>query len=349
MGRRKRRRVPSEEDEYSDESEWDNKRSRTESRKFHYITTKAKSEELGEEIKKESVIGVDIKGVKLGRRGKITYVAIAWPGSIACMDIEQLGGIPPWMKDILQNIKVTKVMHDCRGDTENLYCQYKIKLSGVFDTTVANLIDKKLTSKGLWRFDNLVEIVKTETRPRNQLPTYMFGKERVDVLRYKTRMKPIWESRGRPTVWGRTPLSKFEQKYSTLNCLLTIVLYDHYMSKFSGHKKKPLILQRIEEVSTYFASAYERRVERTHHIPKSIKKMIKKPWKWVTKKNKRKRDLDEQPELVVSSSDEPIVMAQKRKKAKPNAAVSYERTKIKLKDMTHKIFPSLKDKDIGLD
>jgi len=345
MGRRKRKRVPSEEDEYSND-EWDSKRSRVESRKFIYITTEAQSEELGEEIKTETVIGVDLKGVKLGRGGTITYLAIAWPGSIACMDIEQLGGIPPWTRKILQDTKVTKVMHDCRGDTENLYCEYNIKLCGVFDTTVANLVNKKLESKGYYRFDNLVEIVRVETRPRNQLPTYMFGKELVDVMRYKSRMKPIWESRGRETVWGRTPLSKFEQKYSTLNCLLTIVLYDHYIKKFRYDKKESLILKRIEEISTYFAEAYRRRVERTHHLPKPIKKMIKKPWRFANKK-RRKIVVGAQP--FVSSSDEPIIMPQKAKKSKLNAPRSYEKTKNKLKDMTHEIFPSLKDKDIGLD
>lgn len=346
MGRRKRKRVHSEEDEYSDQSEWDSKRSRPESRKFHYITTEAQSEELGEEIKKETIIGVDLKGVKLGRRGQITYLAIAWPGSIACMDIEQLSGIPSWTKDILENIKVTKVMHDCRGDTENLYYQYDIKLCGVFDTTVANLVNKKIDGKKYNRFDNLVEIVRMETRPRNQLPSYMFGKERVDVMRYKSRMKPIWESRGRETVWGRTPLSKFEQKYSTLNCLLTIVLYNHYIKKFRCHNKKSLILQRVEDISAYFASAYLRRVERTHHIPKSIKKMIKKPWRF--QNNKRKK-IVVKPQELVSSSDEPIIMPQKRKKSELNAALLYEKTKDKLKDMTHEIFPSLQDKDIGLD
>jgi len=133
MGRKgKRKRVANVDEESSDESEWDNKRSRAESRKFHYITTEAHSKRISEEINVENVIGVDIKGVKLGRKGRITYVAIAWPGSIACMDIEKLGGIPPWMKTILENGSVTKVMHDCRGDTENLYCQFNIKLKGVF-------------------------------------------------------------------------------------------------------------------------------------------------------------------------------------------------------------------------
>jgi len=346
MGRRKRKRVPSEEDEYSNESEWDSKRLRAESRMFRYITTEAQSEEVGEEIKTETVVGVDLKGVRLGRRGTITYLAIAWPGNIACMDIEQLGGIPPWTKGILEDIKVTKVMHDCRGDTENLYCEYNIKLCGVFDTTVANLINKKLEGKGYYRFDNLVEIVRTETRPRNQLPTYMFGKERVDVMRYKSRMKPIWESRGRETVWGRTPLSKFEQKYSTLNCLLTMVMHDHYIKKFRCHKKESLILQRVEEISTYFSQAYRRRVERTHNIPKAIKKMIKQPWKFANKKRKK---IVVEPQAPLSSSDEPIIMPKKAKKSKLNVALSYEKTKNKLKDMTHKIFPSLKDKDIGLD
>jgi len=355
MGRRKRKRVASEEDESSDESEWHNiKFSRPESRKFHYITAEAQSEKLAEEIKDENVVGVDLKGVKLGRCGRITYLAIAWPGSIACMDIEQLGGIPPWTKAILENNEVTKVMHDCRGDTENLYYQYKIKLRGVFDTTVANLVDKKLKRRRLNRFDNLVEIVRMQTRPHKRLPNYMFGTARVDVDRYKSRMKPIWESKGRDAVWGRTPLSKFEQKYATINCLLTIVLYDHYIEKWSDNPKKASILQRVNEVSIYFAKAYLRRVERTNNVPKKIRKMIRKPIKHTTKKAKRLGN--EPPELVSSSNDEPIRMPKTGKKLKLCAAPSSENQKernktemMTLKEMTLKLFPSLKDKDIGLD
>jgi len=350
MGRRKRKRVASEEDESSEESEWDNiKRLRPESRKFHYITTEAQSEKLAEDIKAEIVVGVDLKGVKLGRRGRITYLAIAWPGSIACMDIEQLGGIPPWTKSILENKEVTKVMHDCRGDTENLYYQFNIKLKGVFDTTVAHLVDKKLQRRRLNRFDNLVEIVRMQTRPHKQLPTYMFGSERVDVVRYKSRMQPIWNSKGRDAVWGRTPLSKFEQKYATLNCLLAMVLYNHFIKKWSHNPKKASILRRINEVSIYFAEAYLRRLERTNHVPTRIRKMVKRPL-WLTTK-RAKKVVDEPPELVVSSSDEPIKMLKTRKKLKLDAASSLKNQKAvdKLKEMTLKLFPSLEDKDIGLD
>lgn len=350
MGRkskRKRKRKASSDDQSSDDSQWNNKRARSESRKFHYITTEDKSLSVAEEIMEEKVVGVDLKGVELGRRGRITYVAIAWPGNIACLDIKLLDGIPPWTKAILETQSITKVMHDCRGDTENLYCQYGIKLQGVFDTTVANLVDRRLRRKGSARFNNLVEIVRMETKPHKQLPIYMFGSEVVNVSRFKKRMSSVWKSTGRESVWGKSPLSKFEQKYATLNCLLTIVLHDHYIKKWSDDERWDFISERIEDVSSYFARAYNRRVKRTHHVPRLVKRMIKKPM-WRAKK--RKRESSTPPELD-SSSDEPIRMPKRMKKMTENLVTPSVDKKMrkKVKQMTLKIFPSMVEQDLDLD
>lgn len=348
MGRkRKRKRKASSDDQSSNDSQWDNKRARAESRKFYYINTEDKSLRVAEEIMEEKVVGVDLKGVDLGLRGRITYLAIAWPGNIACLDIKMLDGIPSWTKAILETQSITKVMHDCRGDTENLYSQYGIKLEGVFDTTVANLVDRRLSRKSSARFDNLVEIVRMQTKPHKQLPTYMFGSEVVNVGRFKSRMSSIWKSKGRESVWGRSPLSKFERKYATLNCLLTILLHDHYIKKWSKNPRWCNISERIQEISSYFALAYNRRVQRTNRVPRLVKKMIKQPI-WMPKKRKRQTST---PLELDSSSDEPIRMPKRMKKMTVNLVHPSvdKKTRKKVKQMTLKIFPSMVEQDLDLD
>ena len=44
------------------------------------------------------------------------------------------------LKAILEDVVVTKVIHDCRQDSAALYYQFGIKLQNVFDTQVRGLV-----------------------------------------------------------------------------------------------------------------------------------------------------------------------------------------------------------------
>lgn len=58
------------------------------------------------------------------------------------------GAFLPQLKSILEDVNVTKVMHDCRQDSAALFYQFGIKLQNVLDTQVSGLvciIDVQLT------------------------------------------------------------------------------------------------------------------------------------------------------------------------------------------------------------
>jgi len=229
------------------------KPTRVKLKRFHYITTKPQSRELAKWIKGYNVVSVDLKGIDVSYKGRITYVIIGWHYYIACLDIIKLGHVPPWVKKVIECQDVTKVCHDCRADSENLFHEYGIQLRNVFDTTVANLLERRLSQNPTVRFCQLGDIVKKKMK---RLPTFLFYSDRVDVTDFKAKMKTIWSSLGRESVWGRSPLSDFEQKYATLNCLLALELYNLYIREWNGQEK---YLSLIKEVTMhYFVNAYRR-------------------------------------------------------------------------------------------
>jgi len=217
---------------------------------------------------------LDLKGLQLGREGRITYIVIGWENTVACIDLASLGSFPSWIRVALENSEVTKVLHDCRADSDNLYHEYGIKLNTVIDTTVANLVDRKWRKRHPSTFLSVEKIVKEMCRPRGKLPTYFFDNFRLDVKEFKDLMRPVWSSQGRESVWGRSPINSFEQKYAALNCLLTLTLYNFYVSKWSRKWPGQQLLARTKEVSEYFVRAYEREPSRSGTIPEEVRSIL---------------------------------------------------------------------------
>ncbi|XP_072181588.1 uncharacterized protein [Diadema setosum] len=96
---------------------------------------------LEEATSNEVVVGVDCEGVNLGRSGSITLLQLAtMDGHVYIFDIQKNPNLlkSGQLKQLLEDPKIIKVIHDCRNDSAALRrIQYNIKLAGVFDTSVA--------------------------------------------------------------------------------------------------------------------------------------------------------------------------------------------------------------------
>lgn len=101
------------------------------------------------------IIAFDSEGVDLGRMGTISIVQLGTPAS-ECFIVDVLGkGIDDalirWLRTILQDPEVKKVVHDCRMDSDALLHHLKIQLTNVHDTSawhekVAGLENKPLNT-----------------------------------------------------------------------------------------------------------------------------------------------------------------------------------------------------------
>ncbi|KAF7830493.1 exosome component 10 isoform X2 [Senna tora] len=84
---------------------------------------------------KQLVIGFDCEGVDLCRTGALCVMQLAFPDAIYLVDAIEGGQmLMKACKPALESTYITKVIHDCKRDSEALYFQFGIKLNNVVDT-----------------------------------------------------------------------------------------------------------------------------------------------------------------------------------------------------------------------
>jgi exonuclease 3'-5' domain-containing protein 1 len=93
-------------------------------------------------IAQHSTIAIDCEGCNLSRTGRLCLVQVSLPPPKTCvylfdlvsMDSDTLEALKQSLGTILEDRNVTKVIHDCRQDSDALFHQLGIRLDGVFDT-----------------------------------------------------------------------------------------------------------------------------------------------------------------------------------------------------------------------
>ncbi|XP_072342936.1 piRNA biogenesis protein EXD1 isoform X3 [Scyliorhinus torazame] len=102
-------------------------------------------------IKQQSVIGVAVEGIDICRFGKLCLIQIATNDQIYLFDIFLLGPVAfkNGLKMILEDSDILKVIHDCRLVSDCLYHQYRVGLTNIFDTQVADVLQFSLEAGGL--------------------------------------------------------------------------------------------------------------------------------------------------------------------------------------------------------
>ncbi|XP_071903143.1 uncharacterized protein [Coffea arabica] len=114
---------------------------------IHIVTHESRlpTEFLHPSPKSQLVIGFDCEGVDLCRHGTLCMMQLAFPDAIYLVDAIQGGRkLMDACKPALESPYITKVIHDCKRDSEVLYFQFDIKLHNVVDTQLAySLIEEQ--------------------------------------------------------------------------------------------------------------------------------------------------------------------------------------------------------------
>jgi len=96
------------------------------------------AQELQEAFSGVDVVALDAEGVDLGRQGIISIVQLAVPERCFLFDVLRKGKDDPaivWLKAMLEGDEVSKVIHDCRMDSDALWHHLGIELAHVHDTS----------------------------------------------------------------------------------------------------------------------------------------------------------------------------------------------------------------------
>ncbi|KAA8525189.1 hypothetical protein F0562_006947 [Nyssa sinensis] len=167
------------------------------------------------------VIGFDCEGVDLCRHGTLCIMQLAFPDAIYLVDAIQGGEmLMKACKPALESSYITKVIHDCKRDSEALYFQFGIKLHNVVDTQIAySLIEEQ---GGRTRLpDDYISFVGLLADPRYCGISYL-EKEEVRVL-----------LRQDPKFWTYRPLSELMVRAAADDVRFLLYIYHKMTEKLN--------------------------------------------------------------------------------------------------------------------
>ncbi|XXG48271.1 hypothetical protein AAC387_Pa02g2769 [Persea americana] len=179
------------------------------------------AEFLQPSVEKQLIIGFDCEGVDLCRHGTLCIMQLAFPDAVYLVDVVQGGDIlMQACKPALESSYITKVIHDCKRDSEALYFQYGIKLHNVVDTQIAySLIEEQ---EGKRRSpDDYISFVGLLADARYCGISYL-EKEEVRIL-----------LRQDPSFWTYRPLSDLMIRAATDDVRFLLYIYHKMMEKLN--------------------------------------------------------------------------------------------------------------------
>ncbi|CAL5373877.1 unnamed protein product [Camellia sinensis] len=170
---------------------------------------------------RQLVIGFDCEGVDLCRYGTLCIMQLAFPDAIYLVDAIQGGKVlMNACKPALESSYITKVIHDCKRDSEALYFQFGIKLHNVVDTQIAYyLIEEQQGRKR--SHDDYISFVGLLADPRYCGISYLEKKE------VRTRLRED------PTFWMYRPLSELMVRAAADDVRFLPYIYHKMMEKLN--------------------------------------------------------------------------------------------------------------------
>lgn len=192
---------------------------------IQYVKTKSEFEDMMNTLKELSIVAIDAEGVQLSRTGPLTILSIGGidkTAPIYVVDVQTLGADVVFtdatgsLKSLLENAQITKVTFDCRSDSDALWHQFGVSLTGVLELQV---------------LDQAVRIQRGETPPQNCLYVnrgqvqMLQGLEVVAKRNGITLQQMNAPHKSCSTIWARRPLDATSIEYAANDILAIKLLY----------------------------------------------------------------------------------------------------------------------------
>ncbi|KAH7286551.1 hypothetical protein KP509_32G012400 [Ceratopteris richardii] len=142
------------------------------------------------------VVGFDCEGVALARHGQLCIMQLAFNDGIYLVDALEGGGdLIQACRPALESAYVTKVIHDCKRDSEALFYQYGIRLNNVFDTQISYSLIEEQEGK-TWKPDDHISFVD------------LLADERYCGISYNEKEEVRGLLKKNPEFWKQRPLTE---------------------------------------------------------------------------------------------------------------------------------------------
>jgi exonuclease 3'-5' domain-containing protein 1 len=169
-------------------------------------------EEIRQAIQKGETIAVDCAGVELSHFGSVTLINIAVSGQVYLIDVLKIcntaydGGLC----SILEDRSIQKLMFDCREDADALKHLYNVRLDGILDVQLLEVINR-IRNRGYTTIRSL----------KHCLELFVSDKTMIEV---KLKGRPSMSQDNK--LWEKRPLSEDILKYASIDVLALSKLYD---------------------------------------------------------------------------------------------------------------------------
>ena len=218
--------------------------------------------ELKAKLERNTLLAVDCEGESLSRKGALTIITVATEEKAYIFDVLKLGEavFSSGLGEILEDRSREKLMFDCRQDSDALWHQFSVKLTGVLDLQLLEIIYRRensgsatsqLSSKRKRRSQRTDEVEKI----------YGFGHclelyvEDEELVKVKEKGKEVMK--GDEEVWKKRPLPDELIQYCIVDTIGMFKLYEKMKDVNGGEKA------RLRVASERYVDFYRGRTERS--------------------------------------------------------------------------------------
>ena len=220
--------------------------------------------ELEQKMAHSTLLAVDCEGVNLSREGALTIITVATEEKVYIFDVLELGKSivrQSRLGHILEDQSCTKLTFDCRQDSDALLHQFNVKLAGVLDLQLLEILYRRendtatsheLSSTMHKRRSQRTDEVESIYGFRRCLELYAQDE---DLLKMKDEGSKLLKKDSE--VWKRRPLPDELIQYCIVDTMAMFKLYE----KMKNVKERELA--RLRVASEKYADLYRGKSERS--------------------------------------------------------------------------------------
>ena len=217
-----------------------------------------------------NLLAVDCEGVSLSRKGELTILSIATKEKVYIFDVFKVGKaiFSGGLKEILEDSTRQKLSFDCRQDSDALWHQFNVKLAGVLDLQLLEVMYRrenptsesknvpnpapKTMFRRYKRRSQLTDQIEKINGYKRCLELYLEDDKLVTV---KDSGRQLFKLN--PLAWKKRPLPEKLVQYCIVDTMAMFKLYDKMKDILSNMEEA-----RLKIASQKYAEFYRGKEER---------------------------------------------------------------------------------------
>ena len=212
--------------------------------KLELVDTVAKVKTTVKKLKRHKEISVDCEGNELSREGTLDILIIGTMNKhVYLFDITKMGvsAFDAGLRDLLESRSevMTKLMYDCRNDSDALMHLYNVKLAGVLDLQLIESDRRRKGKQNYWFLKGLKKSIEEYAHDEESETIKQKGTENIERAKVN-----------RTTIWDKRPLSQDLKDY----CAVDTVKLFSLLKVFRKKMVRKEMLKASERYADYFRS-----------------------------------------------------------------------------------------------